>query len=213
MDSADTSCTCPCGEPCTVDHAMICTRGGFVIQKHNKLLDLEAELLNMVCKDLVTEPVLQDVEGEQLRKGSNKAQDARLDIHAHGFWEFVTRMLNPIGTSSRSKYIVYTRTRKSVNTQAECSISNMEHGTFTPLIFTGEMGKECLNYHSRLAELIAIKRGEDYAKLISWIRAITSFALLRSVLICLRGTRSTVRKSWDFCNTDIEIENTEEAIY
>ena len=84
---ADISSTCPCGEPFTVDHAMICMRGGFVIQRHNELRDLEAELLNMVCKDVVTEPVLQDVEGEQLTRGSNKAQDARLDIHAHGFWE------------------------------------------------------------------------------------------------------------------------------
>ena len=63
---ADISSTCPCGEPFTIDHAMICMRGGFVIQRHNKLWDLEAELLNMVCKDVVTEPVLQDVEGEQL---------------------------------------------------------------------------------------------------------------------------------------------------
>ena len=63
---ADISSTCPCGEPFTIDHAMICMRGGFVIQRHNKLRDLEAELLNMVCKDVVTEPVLQDVEGEQL---------------------------------------------------------------------------------------------------------------------------------------------------
>ena len=93
---------------------------------------------------------------------------------------------------------------------------DIEHGTFTPLIFTttGGMGKECSSYHSRLAELIAIKKGaEDYAKTISWIRARTSFALLRSALICLRGTRSTVRKSWDFRNIDIEIENTEGAIY
>ena len=36
---------------------------------------------------------------------------------------------------------------------------------------------------------------------------------LRSALICLRGTRSTVRKSCDFRNIDIEIENTEGAIY
>jgi len=94
-------------------------------------------------------------------------------------------------------------------------VLDIEHGTFTPLIFTttGGMGNECLSYHSRLAELIAIKKGEDYAKTISWIRARTSFALLRSALICLRGTRSTVRKSWDFRNIDIEIENTEGAIY
>ena len=52
----DISSTCPCGEPYAVDHAMICMRGGFVIQR--ELRDLEAELLNMVCKDVVTEPVL-----------------------------------------------------------------------------------------------------------------------------------------------------------
>ena len=32
-------------------------------------------------------------------------------------------------------------------------------------------------YHSRLAQLIAIKKGEQYAKTISWIRTRTSFAL------------------------------------
>ena len=115
---------------------MICMRAGFVIQRHNELRDLEAELLNMVCKDAATEPVLQDVEGKQLTQGSNKAQDARLDIHARGFWEpqrsaffdvRVCHLLNPTGASSHSKYIVYTRMRKSVNTQVECSISNMEH--------------------------------------------------------------------------------------
>ena len=79
----------------------------------------------------------------KLTRGSNKAQDARLDIHARGFWEpqrsaffdlgFVTRMLNPIGTSSRSKCIVYTRMRKSVNTLSR--VLDFEHGTFTLLIF------------------------------------------------------------------------------
>ena len=75
------------------------------------------------------------------------------------------------------------------------------------------MGKECLNYNSRLAELFAIKKGEDYATTISWIRPRTSVALLKSALICLRGTRTTVRRSWDLRNTDIETENTEGAIY
>ena len=125
---------------------MICMRGGFVIQRHNELRDLEAELLNMVCKDVATEPVLQDVEGEQLTRRSNKAQDARQDIHARGFWEpqrsasSDARVCHPnaeprigIRTWSRSKYIVYTRMKmkmrmkKSSNTQLECSIANMEH--------------------------------------------------------------------------------------
>ena len=61
----------------------------------------------------------------------------------------------------------------------------------------GGRGKECLNYNSRLTELLAIKKKDDYAKAISRIRARPSFALLRSALICLRGTKTTVRGSWD----------------
>ena len=61
--------------------------------------------------------------------------------------------------------------------------------------------------------MIAIRKGEDYAKTISWIQARTSFALLRSALIFLRGPRSTIRKSFDFRNTDVEIENIKGAIY
>ena len=93
-------------------------------------------------------------------------------------------------------------------------VVDIEQGTFTPLVFTttGGMGKECRMFHSRLAELIAIKKGEDYAKTISWIRARTSFALLRSALICLRGSRTVKRVSWDLKNSDIEIEATEGAI-
>ena len=61
--------------------------GGFVIQRHNEQRDLEAELLSTVCSDVETEPALQDISGEQLNRGSHGAQDARLDIHARGFWE------------------------------------------------------------------------------------------------------------------------------
>ena len=33
------------------------------------------------------EPPLQDGRGEILNSGSNTSQDARLDVHARGFWE------------------------------------------------------------------------------------------------------------------------------
>ena len=66
---------------------MISRRGRFVIQRHNELRDLEAELLSTVCSDVEVEPVIQNISGEQLSRGANKAQDARLDIHARGFWE------------------------------------------------------------------------------------------------------------------------------
>ena len=48
----DTQSVCVCGVRFTVDHAMICKRGGFIIERHNELPDLEAELLKMVCYDV-----------------------------------------------------------------------------------------------------------------------------------------------------------------
>ena len=55
--------------------------------RYNEFRDLEAELLNTVCKDVQIEPVLQDINREVLNPGANKSAEARLDIHARGFWE------------------------------------------------------------------------------------------------------------------------------
>ena len=68
-------------------------------------------------------------------------------------------------------------------------VLDVEHGLFTPLVFTntGGIGKECMRYHSRLAEMIAAKNGEHYSQTVSWIQARTPFALLRSALVCLHG--------------------------
>ena len=68
----------------SVDHAMVCKRGGFVIQWHNELRDLEAELLEMVCSDVQIQPSIQPVTGETLNRGANKENGARLDVHCEG---------------------------------------------------------------------------------------------------------------------------------
>ena len=54
--------------------------------RHNEIRELEAEILQAVCTDVEMEPVLQEVTGEVLPKGANKAPDVRLDIRARGFW-------------------------------------------------------------------------------------------------------------------------------
>ena len=205
----DIPSTCVCNEAFTVDHAMICKRGGFVIQRHNELRDLEADLLNLVCKDVTTEPVLQDVQGEKLTRGSNRSQDARLDIHARGFWEphrsafFGVRVCHPNAESYRElePQQIYRIHENAKKREYHTRVLEIEHGTFTPLIFTttGGMGTECSAYHKRLAELISIKKGEDYiyAKTISWMRTRISFALLRSSLICIRGTRRNYKEEME----------------
>ena len=78
---------CVCGDVFNVDHAMVCKRGGFIIQRHNELRDHEADMLSMVCNDVEIEPVLQELTGKSLPSGANRAPEARLDILARGFWE------------------------------------------------------------------------------------------------------------------------------
>ena len=54
---------------------------------------------------------------------------------------------------------------------------------------TGGMGPACSEAMKRLAELIAVKRDEKYSHTINFIRVRLRFALLKSVLIAIRGVR------------------------
>ena len=58
----------------TVDHAMVCRHGGLLIQRHNEIRDVAAAMLRRVGTDVETEPVLQEITGEEL----NEAQTKRL---------------------------------------------------------------------------------------------------------------------------------------
>ena len=84
----------------------------------------------------------------------------------------------------------------------------IEQGAFTHIVFmtTGGMTDECVKYEGRLAELIAGKNRESYASTISWIRAKVSFAIVRSVILYLRGLRSR-RRQLAFGDSDLQIEN------
>lgn len=66
---------------------MICQRGGLVIQRHSKIRDLQAELLDMFCYDVQVEQALQHIAGEELDRGTNQAPGVHLDVHCRGFWE------------------------------------------------------------------------------------------------------------------------------
>ena len=61
----------------------------------------------IVCNNVQIEPVLQEVSGEALNPGSNQAPDARMDVHARGFWEkqrsafFDVRVCHPNAASYR----------------------------------------------------------------------------------------------------------------
>ena len=160
----DTPMICACGVQFSVDHAMVCQRGGFIIQRHNELRDLEAEMLRMVCNDVEVELVLQEVTGETLNRGANKAPDARFDIHAPGFWErqrsafFDVRVCHPNADSYRdlTPKQIYKKHENEKKRQYVERVMEIEQGTFTPLVYTTtcRMADEFVKYHIRLAEQI-----------------------------------------------------------
>lgn len=207
---------CVCGDIFDINHAMTCRNGGFVIQRHNEIRDLEAALLGTVCKDVQTEPPLQQITGEVLNNGANTSRDARLDIMARGFWErqrsayFDVRVFHPYADCYREKTSeqIFKQHENEKKRKYATRVLEIEQGSFTPLIFstTGGMGPECMMYHKRLAELISTKKGETYSTTMTWIRSKVSFALLRCSLVCLRGTR-VKRRTFETLNTDFTIDN------
>jgi len=80
----------------------------------------------------------------------------------------------------------------------EQCISNVEMGSFTPLVFStfGGMGIAATTVYKWLASLLAARRNQDYGSVVSWIRCFTSFSLFRSAVTCLRRARSQPCDNW-----------------
>ena len=76
---------CECKESNNIDHTLSCKKGGYVAMRHNRVRDLEAELMKEVCHDVRIEPELLPIEGERQRRG-NTAEKARLDVSGIGVW-------------------------------------------------------------------------------------------------------------------------------
>ena len=122
-----------------------------------------------------------------LNRGSNRARDARLDIHARVFWKyqrsvFDVRVCHPNADSYKDleRQQIHRLHENEKKRFYSRRVLDIDHGTFTPLVFTttGGTGKESLGFHSRFTELIATKKGENYAKPVSWIGARVSLGPL-----------------------------------
>ena len=72
-------------------------------------------------------------------------------------------------------------------------VREVEHGVFTPLVLstTGGMGREAETFYKRLADGISRKERKEYSVVMGWIRCRLSFAILRSAILCIRGSRSS----------------------
>ena len=196
---------CVCGTEFNTEHALSCPNGGFLIVRHNEVRDFTAGLLREVCNDVEVEPTLQPLSGEQLALSTaNRDPDARLDIKARGIWGgrfecafFDVRIFNPRARSNQSPQItsVYRRHENAKRRQYEQRVREIEMASFVPLVFTtsGGLGPAATVTYKRIAMLLAEKWSTPYSAVMGWMRCRIGFALLRSSIMCLRGSRKHVR--------------------
>ena len=192
---------CECGSKFTIEHALSCKKGGFVSLRHNQIRNITASLLKEVCHNVCIEPRLQQLTGESFNeRTANESDDARADVSAQSFWitgqtAFLdVRVFNPNAKRYVSQELskAYDVNEKEKKKKYNERIQQVEHGTFTPLVMSafGGMGRECRKFYARLAAMIAEKRKQNYPLVASWLRRKLCFALINSVCMCIRGSRS-----------------------
>ena len=208
---------CPYGGKFDIQHSMSCKKSGFVSIRHNDLRDLTARIVPEVCEDWETEPKLLPLSGEELhRRKTNRSNEARLDIRARVFWNsgqqafFDIRVFDPNACKYLNKSLQQCHAinedekKRSYNEQ----VLQFDHRTFTDLVFSiyGSMRRECKMFYSRLSQLISDKSNLSKSITMNWTRTKICFALLRSSLLSLRGSRTVCRKVSEFeCDIDVSI--------
>ena len=114
---------------------------------------------------------------------------------------YVSRMSIP----KQTRIYLLSKFSKDKKQRRKERILEVENGTFTPLVFgtNGGMGKECGKFLKQLSEHLAIKSDESYAHTVTWLRTKLSFAIIKSVNVCVRGSRTPFRRS----TQNVEIED------
>ena len=189
---------CPCGQSFNMTHALNCKTEGFITIRHNRVRDFEAQLLTEIYNDLEIEPLLQPLEGEIIN--GLTSVNTRSDVRARGCWRegqnafFDVRITNTNSESQRHLISekIFTKQEREKKRQYNNRIMNIEHGTFTPLVFSvnGRMTKWCLIFHNFfLLERWQISLVVFMKKFFSIIKCKLSFLILRDSLMCVRGSR------------------------
>ena len=209
---------CACGSQYSINHCLSCKKGGFVHMRHNTVRDTFAELLGEICKDVLVEPQLLPVTGEELPFGTILEDGARSDVSAIGLWQPLSRafldikVCNPFAQSNSVMPLdrMYKQHENTKKRQYNSRIMEIEKATFTPVVFscTGGAAPEA----SRLMKLIALKRSqkrnESYAENISFVRRRIAFDVLRTCLLSFRGSRNPVAGT-AIAELDVDVQEME----
>ena len=179
---------CVCGDSFNLQHALSCPKGGIVITRHNELRNLTVKVLGKVCKNVVIEPLLTPLTGEELPKSSNTSNQARADVSTTVLWingqtAFCdVRVFNPLAICHihHSLPAIHKKNENEKKREYNQRMLQVEHGSFTPLMFSsfGGMSRGCSCFFSHTAESLTNRRKEPKSKITAWIKARLNFSLI-----------------------------------
>ena len=149
-----------------------------------------AKILSEVCYDSKIEPTLAPLSGEDLsNRTTNRSNETRLDVWAHGFWErvqeafFDLRVFDPNACRYLNKSLQQCHVINENEKKREYSkrVLQVDHGTFTPLAFSiyGSMGRGCQKFYSRLSDLLSEKRNLPKLVVTNWVRSKSLFSVVK----------------------------------
>jgi hypothetical protein len=214
---------CGCGKPFNVAHAMQCMTGGYRGLMHNEVQNCFVEFFKTAgFLNVNKEPQLLPLEGEEKSfkfKTANKEEEARSDICVLGFYSKMRRAyfditaFSPYARSTKNQSLAQlfrSREKRKRHEYGE-RIHQVDHGDFTPLVFctSGGMGPEAEVVIKRLGHQLAERQELSPSVTISWLRCRISFAILRSALVCLRGSRPLKRLSTEGEEIELTVAETD----
>ena len=179
-----------------MDHAIICRHGGLTFIHRNELRNLTASWLHEVCHDVAVKPPLQLLTDEAFVPAStNHRDDARVDIHARGFWDWQQgdiRVFHPNTPSYRWTQVgsLFRRHELEKNENMETVFEVWSQPflylwCFLPLVV---FSREATIFYSRLANLLAVCHNIHYIQMLSWMCCTISFSLLQSAILAIWGS-------------------------
>ena len=153
----------------------------------------------------------------QLRS-ANREDEARLNVRASNFWckgqeaFFDIRVFYPIAPSYCQKDLISLFRMHELEKKREYAerVREVERGAFTPLVFasTGGMDRECTICFKRIVDILSNRKKMSFSQVLHLIRCRISFALLRSAIRAIRGSRQSRRSAGD-CGMDFNRAYTE----
>ena len=109
-----------------------------------------------------------------------KEDNACPDIRAKGVWRnaqnayFDVRVTNGNSDSQKTMSVekILSTHQQDKKRNYNRRVMNVEHGTFTPLVFsvTGDEGTDTSTFYCHLASKIALKKDERYEDIVNFIR-------------------------------------------